>query len=276
MKAKELYEAGKLDEAIAASVAEVKRHPADASPRWLLCELLCFSGAWERVDKHLDLLGTQDPEMVAPISLFRQLIRAEQAREDFRREGRLPEFMGKPSPRLQLRLEASICIREEKPDEAADLLDRAEQLRTPVAGSAAGEPFDDLRDLDDLTASFLEVFTSTGKYFWIPIESVRRIEFRKPERLSDLLWRRAHLSVCGGSDGEVFLPTLYAGSHEESEDQVRLGRQTDWRGGDASPVRGVGQRMFMVGGSDLGILEIEEITVNDPVSVCDNDDQTPA
>ncbi len=271
MKAKELYEAGKLDDAIAAAVAEVKRHPADSAQRWLLCELLCFSGELERVDKHLDLIGNQDPKAIAPISLFRQLVRAEQAREEFRREGRLPEFMGKPSAQLQLRLEASIRIREEKFDEAAQLLGRAEEQRSPVAGTSAGEPFDDWRDMDDLTAPLLEVFTSTGKYFWIPIESVAKIEFRKPERLSDLLWRRAELSVCGGPDGEVFLPTLYAGSHEQPDDQMRLGRLTDWRGGDASPVRGGGQRMFMVGERDLGALEIEEITVNDPVSVCDDD-----
>ncbi|NQU23386.1 MAG: SciE type virulence protein [Candidatus Nealsonbacteria bacterium] len=275
MKAKELYEAGKLNDAVAAAIEEVRRHPTNAAHRWLLCELLCFAGELERVDKHLDLMATQDPKMVAPLSLFRQLIRAEQARVDFYGEGRLPEFMGKPSAGLQLCLEASIRTREGKSDEAAALLQQAEEQRTPVVGNSGGKPFDDLRDMDDMTAPFLEVFTSTGKYFWIPIESIRRIEFRKPERLGDLLWRRANLAVCGGPDGEVFLPTRYAGSHEEPDDDVRLGRATDWRGDDGCPVRGVGQRMFMVGQQDLGILEIEDFDVSNPVSLS-TDDPTQA
>jgi type VI secretion system protein ImpE len=40
---------------------------------------------------------------------------------------------------------------------------------------------------------------------------------------------------------------------------VRLGRATDWRGGDGSPVRGIGQRMFLVGNEGQSIMEFKEI-----------------
>jgi type VI secretion system protein ImpE len=157
-------------------------------------------------------------------------------------------------------LEASIHLRENRAAEAMALLSQAEEQRPAVSGTADGEPFDELRDLDDLTASFFEVLTSTGKYYWIAVEQVEQIEFHPPEQPRDLLWRRAHMVVDDGPDGEVFLPVLYAGSHQEEDVRFRLGRQTDWRGGDGAPVRGIGQRMFLIGEKDRSILELSEIT----------------
>jgi type VI secretion system protein ImpE len=108
-------------------------------------------------------------------------------------------------------------------------------------------------------APLLEVLTSNGKYYWIPMERIERIEFRPPERPHDLLWRRVHMQVDAGPDGEVYLPVLYPGAPAEADDKVRLGRATDWRGGDGSPVRGVGQRMFLVGNEGQSIMEFKEI-----------------
>ncbi len=76
----------------------------------------------------------------------------------------------------------------------------------------------------------------------------------------DLLWRCAHLIVRGGPDGEVFLSVLYPGAASEVNDQIRLGRSTDWRGGDGVPVRGVGQRTFLVGEDARPILELQTVT----------------
>src|SRR5262249_5809527 len=157
---------------------------------------------------------------------FRQLLRAEQARQQFYTEGRLPEFLGEPTPVLKLHLQASIQIRDGQPQEANRLLQQAEEQRPRPAGGCNGQPFADVRDLDDLTAAFFEVYTSNGKYYWVPVEQVELVEFRKPARPRDLLWRRAHMIVRGGPDGEVFLPALYAGTSREADDKLRLGRAT--------------------------------------------------
>ena len=141
------------------------------------------------------------------------------------------------------------------------LLDDAERLRPKVSGICDGQPFNDLRDIDDLTAPFLEVLTSNGKYYWIPIERVELIEFRAPERPRDLLWRRVHMVVRSGPDGEVFLPTLYAGSATDPDPRIRMGRMTDWHGGDGSPVRGAGQRMFLIGDDGRSILELKQLAI---------------
>jgi type VI secretion system protein ImpE len=270
MNAKEHYEAGNLAEAVTAATEEVKRYPGDVSRRGFLCELLCFAGEWQRADLQLDALAHQDPQSTVGISLFRQQVRAAQAREQFYTEGRLPEFLDQPSPRLQCHLEASIRLREGHPSEAMELLDEAERQRTAVAGTCQGERFDDLRDLDDLTASFFEILTSTGKYYWIPIERVERIEFDAPQRPRDLLWRRAQMVVRDGPDGEVFLPTLYGGSHAERDDRIRLGRVTVWRGGEGAPTQGLGQRMLLFGDEARSILELQEITITGPASSNDH------
>lgn len=263
MNAHEYYREGDLPQAIGAALGDVKQYPSDLDRRGFLSELLCFAGDLERADKQLDALSLQSPESMLGIGLFRHLVRAEQSRQQFYREGRLPDFLDSPPPWLLLHLEASICLREGSQDEAVGLLASAEAERPRVVGTCNGRAFEDLRDLDDLTAGVFEVLTSNGKYYWIPVDRVEQVEFRAPERTRDLLWRRARMIVRDGPDGEVFLPTLYAGSHAEPGDRFRLGRATDWRGGEGAPVRGIGQRTFLVGDEACPIMELETLTIDD-------------
>jgi len=257
---KQLFEAGQLAEAITAASQELREHPADTGRRGFLVELLCFAGELDRADTHLDTLSTQDPQAAMGIAQFRQLVRAEQARQQFFGEGRLPEFLQTPSEALRRYLEASICLRDERNEEAGRLLEQAENQRKRLSGTCNGEPFDDLRDLDDLTASVFEVLATNGKYYWIPFEHVTRIEFQPPARTRDLLWRQTHLEVSDGPAGEVFMPTIYPLCGTE-EDRLRLGRRTEWEGDAGGPVRGRGQRTFLIGGNDLTILEIQQLTI---------------
>jgi type VI secretion system protein ImpE len=267
MNAKECYEAGDLTGALAAAADEVKRQPTEIAHRWFLVELLCFAGAWERADKQLDVIGEQDPQAMPGVALFRQLLRADQARQQFHAEGRLPEFLAPPSQSLRLCLEASIRLREGLATEAAALLAQAEAARPPVRGASEGRAFDDFRDLDDLTSPLFEVLTSTGKYYWVPMDQVESITLHPPARPRDLLWRRALMNVHGGPDGEVFLPALYAGAASDADDAIRLGRATAWRGGDAGPTRGAGQRTFLVGDEAVPILELKELAITVPESL---------
>ena len=251
----QLYQAGRLADAIAAASAELRSRPTDADRRVFLAELLCFSGNLERADLQLDTAGTQRPEVALGIALFRQLARADQARRQLFTDGRVPEFLDTPVPEhLRLHLEAVVLLREGKVAEAAETLARAEALRPPLAGAHDGVPFADLRDLDDVTGGLFEVLTSTGKYYWVPAERVELIEFHPPERPRDLLWRRARMVVRGGPDGEVFLPAVYAGTEAADDDALKLGRATDWS--EEPPVRGRGQRCFLVGEECVPILQL--------------------
>ena len=83
MNASELYQAGKLADAIDAALSEVKKNPTEISRRYLLSELLCFSGDLARADKQLDTIGQQSVDAAVRVSLFRHLIVAETARQQF-------------------------------------------------------------------------------------------------------------------------------------------------------------------------------------------------
>ena len=39
-------------------------------------------------------------------------------------------------------------------------------------------------------------------------------------------------------------------------DALRLGRETDWRQAEGGPVRGVGQRMFIVGEDAVAMMDL--------------------
>jgi type VI secretion system protein ImpE len=259
MDARALYREGRLKEAVEAASAETKRHPADESRRGFLAELLMIDGAFERADTHLDLLQGGDQQAAPAYALIRQMARAEQWRRQFWAEGRVPEFIGLPDAEMQLRLKATVALRSGQPAEAVKLLEEASALRKPVAGTCGGKAFDDFRDLDDVCAGFLEVLTSTGKYFWIPTAAIESMEFHAPTRPRDLVWRRVRMSVRGGPDGEVFVPSVYGAGVAGAPDAIKLALSTDWKGGDGSPVQGSGQRMFLVGEDAVAVNDLTEV-----------------
>jgi type VI secretion system protein ImpE len=221
-----------------------------------LAELFCFTGDLERADTQLNVLFQPDSPDLMVVTLFRQLIRGETARREVFNQGRVPEFVAQPADYIKQHLEAVIRVRENKLAEAADLLARAEAQRPAVSGTCDDVPFDDFRDLDDLLAPVLEVITANGNYYWVPTTSIELLEFHKPERTRDLYWRPAHLIVTDGPDGVVYIPALYPGSSAAADEPVKLGRRTDWAGGEAAPYHGLGLREFLVGDGAKSVLEI--------------------
>jgi type VI secretion system protein ImpE len=238
----EYYQAGQLQQAIQALNQEIKQTPDDVAKRDLLREFLCVAGDLDRADKQLDIISEQKPEAQIGVAIQRQLIRAEQTRQKCLREACLPEFIGEPSSTLKRHLQALVCLRDGKADEAQQLLEETD-IETPI------------RDLDDLCANFLEVLTSHGKYYWIGFDQIQSLEFHPPERPVDLLWRRAHLQVQNGPEGDIYIPAIYVDYENTQNESAQLGRTTDWYG---SPVRGLGQRVLLVGDDAINIMEMTE------------------
>ena len=259
-----LFRAGRLADAVTAAGAAVRAAPAELAPRVLLAELLLFADNLERIDVILDAGSSIDPQAAVVIAEFRQLLRADLARRQQRREGRLPEFLGEPTAAQAATLRAWIALRAGDGAEAAGLAAQAEALRPAVSGTLDGAAFDDFRDADDLHTGYFEVLTTTGKYFWIPTERVESISFEKPKRARDLYWRRVTMSVRGGPDGVVYLPVIYGNDDAGTVDDLKLGRTTDWVEGSGGLVRGVGQRMFLAGQEPASIMDISEITFDTP------------
>ncbi len=249
-----LFHAGRLMDAIAAASAALKAAPADLAARVLLAELLLFTGNVERADVILDAAADIAPDAAVVIAEFRQLLRAEMARRQLFRDGRVPEFLGDPPPACAATLAALVAMRAGDMAEAARCAATAEAARPRVPGRLNGAAFDDMRDVDDLCCAHLEVLTTTGKYFWIPTARIESIEFHPPKRPRDLYWRRASMVVNDGPDGDVYLPTIYTADDATLSDALRLGRATEWHG--ETVVRGTGQRVFLVGDDAQGIMEL--------------------
>ena len=68
-----LFRAGKLDDAVAAAQAALRKAPTDLDARVLLAELLVFAGNLERADVVLDAASAIDPTTALVVAEFRQL-----------------------------------------------------------------------------------------------------------------------------------------------------------------------------------------------------------
>jgi type VI secretion system protein ImpE len=256
MNAGELFKAARLGEAIAAQIEEVRAHPLDQSKRLFLYELLAFAGDLERAGRQIDALEYDDNELQLAKLVYRKLLDAEQARRDVFTRGTAPGFLGTPSEHLRLRLEAVGRLRQQRPAEALEILERASELTRTVPGQLNGQPFQSLRDADDLFGGVLEVMAH-GRYFWVGLDQVRLVAINPPRFPRDLLYIPAHLEL-DSEAGEVFLPALYPLTHEHPDDQVRLGRLTDWKTLEGGLTLGVGLHTYLRDDDAVSLLEWRE------------------
>jgi type VI secretion system protein ImpE len=259
MNASELFQAGKLQAAIDAQLQVVKANPADPSRRLFLFELAAFAGDLDRAKRQIEAVQYGEMERDAAVAAYRKLIDAEDKRRRLFRDGLAPRFLAAVPEQAQRRLEAVNRLREGRQTEAAALLAGANEQAETLEGTFQGKPFRGFRDADDLFGTVLEVMAH-GEYFWVPAEQIDSLALNPPRFPRDLIWMPARLMLKEGENGEVFLPVLYPQSHEHPDDQVRLGRSTDWKQAEGGPVRGVGARTFLVGEDGVALAEWRELT----------------
>jgi type VI secretion system protein ImpE len=258
MDATDLYRAGRLPDAIDAQLKEVKAAPADQGKRLFLFELLAFAGDLDRARRQIDAVQYGKPELDTAVLGYRKLLDAEEVRRRVFRDGIMPQFFVPPPESLGKRLEAVNSLRAQKFTEAAELLAQASEAAPPFHGKLNDKPLDALRDCDDLFGPVLEVMVH-GNYYWLPLEQVNSLTLAAPKFPRDLLWAPAKLTVRDGPAGDAFLPVLYPNSHEHPNDQVKLGRMTDWKQAEGGPVQGVGLRMLLVGDEASSLPEWREL-----------------
>jgi type VI secretion system protein ImpE len=230
MTARELYQAGKLDEAVQALNAELRNNPEDVKRRTFLFELLCFAGNFDRAEKQLDILSQGSPEAMTGSMLYRAALHAERTRREM--------FEKKDYPTT------------------------GSVVHEP-GGVLNGKPFASLTDSDPRIGARLEVYAA-GQYMWIPFEHIASMEMQPPKRLRDLLWApvvlRTGPSFQGVELGEVLVPALAPFSFRHADDAVRLGRLSVWEEQDGDEIP-FGQKTFLVDGEDYPILELRRLEI---------------
>jgi type VI secretion system protein ImpE len=228
MNARELFQAGKLNEAVQALGAEVRDNPTDVRRRTFLFELLCFQGEYDRGEKQLHVLADATPDAQMGAVLYFSALHAERVRQD-------------------------VFLKKEYPSVAA--------ISNPRGGTCNGTPFETFEDADPRVGARLEVFAA-GAYLWIPLAHIESIEMEPPKRLRDLLWIPAFVrtgpAFKGTELGEVLLPVLAPFSGKRTDDSIRLGRATEWDEQDGQAVP-FGQRVFDVDGEETPILDLRKI-----------------
>jgi type VI secretion system protein ImpE len=263
MTAEQLFQSGHLADAIAEQNTQVKKRPTDVDARFMLYSLLCFAGDLERAEKQLDVLVAQDQALQSGCLVQRSLLCSEVERRRVFEGNALPLLPPDPPAWARLRVEALQWLRSGDPAKAEELIGRAIEQTPGIAGQLDGEPFEGVRDCDDLLASFVEIFAG-GRYIWLPMDHVRRLEIEEPKSALDTLWRPAQLEDARGEQAQVHLPVLYAGSHLDADEGVRLGRMTHWSQ-EGGLERGRGQHVLLVARGDdcteHGLLEIRELAL---------------
>lgn len=230
MTPKQLFQSGKLNEAIAALGGELRDNPTDVQRRTFLFELLCFAGEYDRAEKHLNLLADQGPQAKLGAVLYLSSLHAERLRQDMFRKGDFPS--------------GRTPIEPEK-----------------IHGTLNGQSFESFEDSDPRIGTRLEVFAA-GAYLWIPMEHIVSIEMEAPKRLRDLLWIPALVRTGPAFKdkelGEVLVPAISPLSYAEEDPNVKLGRVSEWRETEEGPVP-VGLKTFLADNEDFPILEVRKI-----------------
>jgi len=93
----------------------------------------------------------------------------------------------------------------------------------------------------------------------VPLEQVESLTMSAPRSPREVIWRPARLTLVGGQASSVLLPTLYPGTHRHPDDDVRLGRATEWDGADGEVARGAGGRLYLTADAAFRFIDLTEL-----------------
>lgn len=231
---KELFKAGKVREAIEVLTAHLRDHPSDTVQRTFLFELLCFAGEFTRAERQLAVLADGSPEKETGAIVYYAALHAEKTRHELFEKQNFPS------------------------DSPASL-----------PGELNGKAFTEILDADSDIGARLEVFAA-GSYVWLPFEHVASLEMGPPQRLRDTLWAPALVQTAesfkGMDLGEVLVPAVYPFSWKQPDEQVWLGRVTEFLGNEGGGESPVGQKMLLVDGEEFPFLEVRSLTFSHPAN----------
>jgi type VI secretion system protein ImpE len=227
-KAKDLFAAGRVSEAITVLGSWLRDHPEDVPQRTFLFELLCFAGQYDRAEKQLSVLAQGTKEAQLGGTMYYAALHAERERNELFRSQAFPK------------------------SEATDQL----------SGTLNGKPFTSFRDADPDIGARLEVYAA-GAYLWLPFHYIASISMEPPKHLRDTVWPSAMVmtgpSFKGTELGQVIIPAIYPFSWKDPDESVWLGRSTVWGADEEGREYPSGQKVFLVDGEEFPLLEVRTL-----------------
>ncbi|MGF6347677.1 type VI secretion system accessory protein TagJ [Variovorax sp. W2I14] len=253
---------------------QIRASPQNASLRLALCHFLALRGEWQRAEDQLKLAAKIDPSFAPASATCAMALAGERHRTEFWNGGRAPAVVAGQAPWVD-GLIAAVALPPEQAGEAAALREAARQDAPASQGMLGvvdrsdsravqaidGEPVDTIEfawlcDGDVRMGAVLELLTPSG-YAWLPLHAVRRLKFKRPQHLVDLLWAPAEIVLHDGRGLNGLVPVRYPGKLDALDDETTLGRRTDWLPlAGEEQYAGVGQRTLISEAGDHSLLDV--------------------
>jgi len=252
----------------------IQKQPQRSDLRIFLFQLYCVQGEWMKASTQLDVLLELDPSSKPMVETYREALRCEALRREVFDGKRSPLVLGAPQDWLAMMIEALRVDAEGRPDAAAQLRARALEAAPATSGKLDDAPFAWLADADSRLGPVVEAIIN-GKYYWVPVSRLIRIEIDKPADLRDFVWTPATLTLENGAANVALIPTRYPGTERETDNALRLARATDWREQPGGAWHGIGQRMLTTDQTEIALLDVRVLAFDtvlvEPVASADDD-----
>jgi type VI secretion system protein ImpE len=236
----------------------IQKQPQRSDLRIFLFQVYCVQGEWMKASTQLNVLLELDPSSKPMVETYREALRCEALRREVFDGKRSPLVLGAPQDWLAMMIEALRVDAEGRPDAAADLRAKALEAAPATSGKLDDVEFAWLADADSRLGPVVEAIIN-GKYYWVPVSRLMRIEIDKPADLRDFVWAPATLTLENGAANVALIPTRYPGTERETDSALLLARATDWRAQPGGGWHGVGQRVLTTDTAEIALLDVRVI-----------------
>jgi len=256
-KIQEMLQEARLNDSITYLETQLKEDPLNVDLKSSLIELLCINGELERADKQLNNMVQKHPDYLIGASNLRQLIRAEQSRQDCLLGKSVPSVFTESDAHIEAFMKLRVEINQGEEQNIIKAALALEEARPEISLTLNDNEVNEFRDLDDTLGGFIEIFGTDGKYYIAQLSNIDYINFKPVQSLIEQVWRRVELSIKDGPCGEAHIPLVYANSETDAE---KLGKETDWKEIAPDVMTGVGQKMWFVNDQAMTMSDFNKLS----------------
>ncbi|HTG44332.1 MAG TPA: type VI secretion system accessory protein TagJ [Verrucomicrobiae bacterium] len=261
MNSAELLQKGRLEDALLELQKDIRNKPEDAALRVYLFQLNCLLGRLDKALSQLQALSSLTADTMLLAQVFRPVITCEMLRREVFAGKRTPLVFGEPTEWVGLLVQANSLIAQRNFTAAAELRQKAFESAPATSGKVNETAFEWIADADSRLGPIFEMMFE-GKYYWVPVARVQRLEIHPPEDLRDLVWAPALVRWTNGGEVSCHLPSRYPGTESTNDDALKLCRKTDWKTELGDTQLGLGQRLLTTEANEYPLLECRTIELN--------------
>ena len=239
---------------------QVRSKPQDAKLRVFMFQLLCVLGQWDRALNQLNVSLELDAGTLPMVQTYREAIACETLRLQVFAGKKVPMLFGEPETWVALLIEALLREGRGEADAARTLRAQAMEQAPATAGQIDGKPFAWIADADSRLGPTLEAVIN-GRYYWLPINRLAKVEIDPPQDLRDRVWMPAHFEFTNGGEVVGLIPTRYPDTELSTGDLPALSRSTEWREAAPGDFVGLGQRLLSTDEADHALMDVRSITL---------------